>query len=418
MSSKTPGYEERMKWFHEARFGIFVHWGLYAIPARGEWVMFSERISVDDYARFADQFKPTRFDADEWASIAKNAGAKYMVLTTRHHDGYCLWDSKVSDFTSTKTAAKRDFVREFCDACRKAGLKVGLYYSWRDWRFAGYWDIRKHPESARAMVDQAREQVNELMSDYGKIDILWYDGMTTHGLGPDATQDDLVDFWGAQEINANARRLQPHIIINNRCGMAGDIDTPEQKVEASEPGRAWESCMTMGDSWGYIEHDPNIRSASQILYSLVTAASGEGNYLLNIGPKADGSICRRELSRLDVIGEWMKAYGESIYGSERCPIHPGRLGLMTAKGSTVYYHVFRYPRQGEFSLWGIRNKVKSATIMATGQHLTIESGTNTRLWFRGLPKTPPDKINTVIKMELDGKPDAIHVLDLLPAGLI
>jgi alpha-L-fucosidase len=411
-------YEERMKWFNQARFGIFVHWGLYAIPARGEWVMFSERISVDEYAKLADQFNPTRFDADEWAAIAKNAGAKYMVLTTRHHDGFCLWDSKVSDFTSVKTASKRDSVREFCDACRRAGLKVGLYYSWRDWRFAGYWDAKADPRSARAMVDQAREQVNELMSNYGKIDILWYDGLWIHSLGRDLGSPEQAAFWGTPEINANARRLQPHIIINNRCGTNEDIDTPEQKVEASEPGRAWESCMTMGESWGYVAHDPNIRSASQILNSLVTAASGEGNYLLNIGPKADGSIARRELSRLDAIGNWMSKYGESIYGSERCPFHPGRLGMMTAKGNTVYYHIIRYPKQDRFSLWGIKNTIKSATIMATGQKLFIEPGADGRLWFRGLPKTPPDKMDTVIKMEVDGKPDAIPVMDLWPSGLI
>lgn len=407
-----------MKWFHEARFGIFIHWGLYSIPARGEWVMFSERIPVDEYAKLADRFNPGRFDADEWAAVAKDAGARYMVLTTRHHDGFCLFDSKASDFTSVRTAAKRDFVREFADACRRAGLKVGFYYSWRDWRFAGYWDPATYPDSARAMAEQAREQIRELMTDYGKVDILWYDGFTTHGFGPDAGQAELAEFWGSAQINAEARRLQPHIIINNRCGTREDIDTPEQKVEASEPGRAWESCMTMGDSWGYIENDPNIRSASQILNSLVTAASGEGNYLLNLGPKADGSICKRELTRLQVIGDWMNAYGESIYGSERCPFHPGRLGMMTAKGSTVYYHIFRYPRQGQFSLWGIKNKVKSATVMATGQKLTIEPGTNSRLWFRGLPKTPPDRRCTVIRMELDGKPDAIPVLDLWPSGLI
>lgn len=407
-----------MKWFNEARFGIFVHWGLYSIPARGEWVMFSERIPVGEYAKFADQFNPSKFDADEWAAIAKDAGAKYMVLTTRHHDGFCLYDSKYSDFTSTKTAAKRDFVREFADACRRAGLKVGLYYSWRDWRFKGYWDAVKYPESAKAMVDQAKNQVHELMANYGKIDILWYDGLWIHSLGPDAHSAEQAAFWGAAEINADARKLQPHLIINNRCGTNEDIDTPEQKVEASDPGRSWESCMTMGDSWGYIANDPNIRSASQILYTLVTAASGEGNYLLNLGPKPDGSFAKRELSRLNVIGDWMKAYGESIYGSERCPFHPGRLGMMTAKGSTVYYHIFRWPKQGQFSLWGIKNKVKSATVMATGQKALIEPGTNGRIWFRDLPTTPPEKIDTVIKIELDGKPDAVPILDLLPSELI
>jgi alpha-L-fucosidase len=268
------------------------------------------------------------------------------------------------------------------------------------------------------MVDQARDQVHELMADYGKIDILWYDGIWVHSLGPDAHSPEQAAFWGAAEINADARKLQPHLIINNRCGTNEDIDTPEQKVEASEPGRSWESCMTMGDSWGYLHNDPNMRTASQILYSLVTAACGEGNYLLNIGPKSDGTISKPEISRLKAIGDWMQVNGESIYGSERCPFHPGRLGLMTAKGNTVYYHVFRWPMQGEFSLWGVKNKVKSATVIATGQQARIETDATGRIWFRGLPKTPPDKINTVIKLELDGKPDAIPVLDMWPSGLI
>ncbi len=206
--SAIPSYEERLKWFHEARFGIFVHWGLYSMLGRGEWVMFQERIPAREYAKLARRFKPAKFDADALAAVAVDAGAKYMVLTTRHHDGFCLFDSKVSDFTSVKSAAGRDFVAEYIHACRKAGLKVGLYYSLLDWRFPGYFEPKKYPDSAAAMVQQLHDQVRELMTNYGKIDVLWYDGdWINHGC---AGIDDKAAFWRSRELNDMARQLQPH----------------------------------------------------------------------------------------------------------------------------------------------------------------------------------------------------------------
>ena len=403
MSSEILPYEERIKWFHQARFGVFVHWGLYAIPSRGEWVMHVERIPNEEYAELAKKFNPKKFDADAWAALAKEAGAHYMVLTTRHHDGFCLFDSKVSDFTSVKTAAKRDFVAEYVKAVRKAGLKVGFYYSWLDWRFPGYLDVKGKPESAKAMVEQAQAQIKELMTNYGKIDILWYDGHWVPGL----EGDQIAEFWGAKEVNAMVRKLQPHILINNRSGLPEDLDTPEQHVTASAPGRGWESCMTMGDSngWGYIHNNPNMKSVTQLIQFLVSAAAGEGNYLLNIGPKPDGTIRKEEVDRLKAIGKWLSVNGESIYGSERCPLGAGMLGLMTAKGNTAYAHIFRWPKQGEITLPGIKNKVKSATVLATGKQARIETGSNSRTFLKDLPKIPPDPHDTVIKLVLDGKPE-------------
>lgn len=405
MSSKILPYEERIKWFHQARFGMFIHWGLYSIPARGEWVMYVERIPKEEYAELAKQFNPRKFNADAWAALAKEAGAKYMVLTTRHHDGFCLFDSKVSDFTSVKTAAKRDFVAEYVEAARRAGLKVGFYYSLLDWRFEGYHDPKAHPESAKAMVEQAHAQVKELMTNYGKIDILWYDGGWVPGI---PHGEETANFWRASELNAIVRELQPHIIINNRSGLQEDLDTPEQHVTASAPGRGWESCMTMGDScgWGYIHNNPNFKTVTQLIQYLVTAAAGEGNYLLNVGPKPDGTIRKEEQDRLRAIGKWLSINGESIYGSERCPFGAGMLGLTTAKGNNAYLHIFRWPKQGELSIPGIKNEIKSATVLATGQQAIIERGSNCRTFFKGLPKTPPDKHDTVIKLVLDGKPEA------------
>ena len=280
-------YQDRLRWFNEARFGMFIHWGLYSLLGRGEWVMLHERIRAGDYARLAARFNPKNFDPDAWAALAAEAGMKYMVLTTRHHDGFCLFDSEASDFTSVKTAAGQDFVAAYIRACRRAGLKVGIYYSLLDWRFPGYWDFRKHEESARAMVRQAHDQVRELMCNYGRIDYLFYDGAWVPGLkmphGADGKliATDVAEFWQSRKLNRMVRRLQPRIVINNRSALPEDVDTPEQEVTAGAPGRAWESCMTIGDAfgWGYIRHSPNMKTVPQLLQHLVTAASGEGNYL-------------------------------------------------------------------------------------------------------------------------------------------
>ena len=313
-------YEERMKWFNEARFGIYVHYGLYSLLGRGEWTMYSERIPAAEYAKLADQFNPAPGCVKEWVETAKAAGAKYMVLTTRHHEGFCLFDSKYSDFTSVKHGCKRDIVREYVDAAREAGLKVGLYYSLLDWRFPGYFEPEKYPESKEALLTQIFGQVRELMTNYGQIDVLEYDG------GWDARLQnkgvDKANFWRAQELNAMVRELQPGIIINNRSGLEEDIDTPEQVVKASAAGRAWESCMCIGDScgWGYTRFNPNWKSPEQLLQHLLAAAQGEGNYLLNIGPQPNGRIRGEEHERLVTLGNWLKRNGEAIYDSRRCPL--------------------------------------------------------------------------------------------------
>jgi len=404
--TNTVEYKERLKWFHEARFGLFIHWGLYSIPARGEWVQFYERIPHEEYSRLAWQFNPCKFDATAWVNLAKEAGAKYIVFTTRHHDGFCLFDSQVSDFTSVKTAAKRDFVAEFAQAAREAGMKVGFYYSLMDWRFPAFHNYRAYPQSAKDMVRQAHDQVMELMTNYGKVDVLWYDGASPQGM----EWRDVSEFWGSKELNAKVRKLQPHILINNRSGEDEDIDTHENAIEASASGRGWETCMTMGDNWGwgYIANNPNMKPVPQLIQCLVMTAMQEGNLLLNIGPKPDGSIRREERDRLKAIGEWMAVHEESIRGSERCPFGMWKWmpGAYTAKGNVVYAHVFRWPIQGEIILLDIANKIEKAFILTTGQELEVEYLSEYRIRLKGLPRRPPHPYDTVIKLILDGKPRA------------
>ncbi|HIE43432.1 MAG TPA: alpha-L-fucosidase [Candidatus Omnitrophica bacterium] len=408
-------YDEKMKWFNEARFGMFVHWGLYSILGRGEWVMYQERIPKEEYAKLADEFNPSRFDAEEWVSLAEKAGMKYMVLTTRHHDGFCLFDSKVSNFTSVKTRAKRDFVAEYVKACRKRGMRIGFYYSLLDWRFPGYFDREKYPESFNNMVEQAHGQVRELMTNYGKIDYLFYDGewipMVEHNrtLIEQGESLYIADLWRSRELNAMVRELQPEIIINNRSGLLEDVDTPEQHIIPSKEGRCWETCMTIGDSygWGYIKHNPNLKSTTQLIQHLVTVASGGGNYLLNVGPKPDGTYQEEFIQRLTEIGEWMEVNGEAIYGSQRFPEGFGTsiIGTVTAKDNMVYFHIFRWPGE-EAVMVGVKNKILSATILETKEKVRVRQNGSGRVFIGGLPQVPPNKHDTVIALELDGRPEA------------
>ena len=408
-------YEERMKWFHEARFGIYVHFGLYSLLERGEWTMYSERIPKEEYAALADRFFPVPGCAEEWAQIAKRAGAKYMVLTTRHHEGFCLFDSEYSDFTSVQRGCRRDIVREYVEAARAAGLKVGLYYSLLDWRYPGYFEPEKYPENKEALVDYVHHQVRELMTNYGRIDLLEYDGGWLADY-PDDSPEKRIGFWRARELNAMVRELQPGIIINNRSGLQEDIDTPEQVVKASGAGRAWESCMCIGDSccWGYTRFNPNWKTPVQLIQHLVSAAAGEGNLLLNIGPRPDGRIRAEELERLAVMGDWLEKYGEAIRNSQRCDLvgacTPDTVDLnlqgpWSRKGNTGYWFCFRWPGTQATAV-RVASRPLEVTLLGgdgTAYPFTWDPETQ-RLVVTGLPAVPPDPGCTVLKVRFDEVP--------------
>jgi len=384
------------EWFNQARFGMFIHWGVYSILARGEWVRLVERIPSVEYEKLAWKFNPKRYHPDEWVDLAQTAGIKYMVLTTRHHDGFSLFDSEVSDFTAPKTAAKRDLVGEYVEACRGKGMKIGFYYSLLDWRYSAYFSgPKKDPEGWAGFLEYVHTQVKELCTNYGKIDVLWYDG------GWPWTAED----WRSAELNGTVRKLQPEIVINNRSRLPEDFDTPEQHITApSDPKRMWESCMTMNDNWGYSDGDRNWKSTRQLIHNLVTCASGGGNYLLNVGPRADGTIPPPSVRRLKEIGKWMEVNGESIYGSERSPIGGGMIGRTTAKGNTLYLHVFRWPGK-QATIASVRNRVLSARILPTEQEVEVTQ-TQDRIFLRNLPRSAPDPYDSVIAMRLDSRPDA------------
>jgi alpha-L-fucosidase len=389
-----------MQWWSDARFGMFIHWGVYAIPARGEWVMYQEHIPHEEYAPLAKQFTPNRYDADEWVRLAKSAGMKYMVLTSRHHDGFSLFDSQYSNFTAPKTAAKRDLLREYVEACHRGGMRVGFYYSLLDWRYPAYFrGPQKDPEGWAELVDYVHAQVRELCSNYGQLDILWYDG------GWPYTAED----WRSEELNAMARSLQPDIIINNRSQTPEDFDTPEQHVSASKAGRHWEACMTLNDSWGYNEADDNWKTAKQALMYLVRCAHGGGNFLLNVGPKADGSIPKESERVLQDVGKWLDRNGGSIYGTTRATVDGTAFGtstgLSTVRGNTLYMHVFRWPGR-EITFSRIGNRVRSVHLLESGNEVKFEQRDD-RVMLNGLPRRAPNDLDTVLVFELEGTPQPL-----------
>jgi alpha-L-fucosidase len=387
-----------MRWWEDARFGMFVHWGLYAQLGRHEWVMNRERIPVAEYEKLADSWRPKERPAREWARLAKQAGMKYMVMTTKHHEGFCLWDTEQTDYNAVKRGPGRDLVREYVEACREFGLKIGFYYSLMDWH---------HPDGAQCAHDEAARRrfldftqgcVRELCSNYGKIDILWYD-VSWPLKSPEA--------WESVKMSTMARELQPHILINNRAQLDEDFGTPEEHVTPAEQGRAWEACMTFNGSWGYMPISPDWRSVREVVGMLRTAAGGAGNLLLNIGPAPDGSVPPEAVERLEAVGKWVEQYGEALYG----PVDraDGRMewmptGQWTLKGNTAYYWCNRWPGE-ELVIGGLRAKVRQASLLSSGAPVSFEQ-TDTRLILKGLPETNPDGIAGygVIKLVCDEAP--------------
>jgi len=332
--SETPEqHDARMQWWREARFGLFIHWGLYAIPAGewkgkteyGEWIRSTAEIPLEEYDKFVAQFNPAKFNADEWVRMAKDAGMKYIVITSKHHDGFSLFDSKQTDFDVMATPFQRDILKELSEACRKAGIKMCWYHSIMDWHHPDYlprreWEKNRMAQGANfdRYVNYMKTQLKELLTNYGEIGVLWFDG-------------EWESTWNSNygiDLYKYVRSLQSDVIINNRVGaaragmegftkageFAGDFGTPEQQIPATGlPGVDWETCMTMNDHWGYNKNNHNWKSTKQLIQMLTDIASKGGNYLLNVGPTSEGLFPQPSIDRLREIGQWMKIYGEAIY---------------------------------------------------------------------------------------------------------
>lgn len=429
--------EERLAWWHEARFGMFIHWGVYALyagqykgheQARGgaEWIMNRCKIPVAEYREKAKEFNPVNYDPDSWVKIAKDAGMKYLIITSKHHDGFALFESKASDWNVVDaTPYGKDLLKPLAEACKKHGIKLGFYYSQaQDWTNPGGSVARKvmregwpNPDSTRIdkytaenqghwdpiqssvtfdeYIDRvAVPQVREILSNYGEIAVLWWDTPTR------MTDEAALKL---QEL----LKLQPQIITNDRLkrpNFPGDTKTPEQKIpdQNEMKGTNWETCMTMNGSWGWRD-DNKWKSTETLIHNLVDIASKGGNYLLNVGPKPDGTFPDESIQRLKEIGNWMDVNGESIYGTQASPfgVLPwGRCTKKTEKGKTIlYFSVFDWPENGEIIVPELTAKIRSAKLLATNKKVKI-TATNEGLLLK-LPSKAPDQIASVIKLEIN-----------------
>jgi len=422
---------ERTRAFLADRFGMFIHWGLYAIPARGEWVRNTERISNEDYQKYFDEFDPVHYDPGRWAALAKKAGMKYAVMTTKHHDGFCLFDSQFTQYKATNTPAKRDLIREYVDAFRAEGIKIGFYYSLIDWRHPDYpkFSDRHHPMRENEAykdeqinfanyVEYLRNQVRELCTSYGKIDVMWFDFSYDEMKG---------EKWEATKLIEMIRELQPGIIIDNRLSgsgesgagkmaeppvYAGDFESPEQIIPTGGVTDAlgrpvpWEACITLNDHWGYHAGNKNYKTAQNVVRMLIECVSKGGNLLLNVGPNAKGEIPKESIAVLEQVGGWMHDNSASIY---HCGPASGQLkpewGRYTQRGRSLYAHIFeRGVAAVRFN--GLEGKIKKARLLMDGSELHL-----TRPWMAkdkyqddafielGTANLP-DAFSTVVELEL------------------
>ncbi len=382
----------RMEWWHAAKFGMFIHFGVYSTIERHEWVMEDEAIPIEQYMAHAKTFRPKPNAARDWAKLARETGQQYMVMTTKHHEGFCNFATDRTTYCAPKQGPGRDLVREYVEAARAEGMRVGFYYSLMDWH---------HPDGARCATDEdARKRfveythglVHDIMSNYGKIDVLWYD----------VDWPLTAEQWESERMNEMVFKLQPEIIVNNRNGLKGDFSTPEQHVEAAEAGRAWETCMTLNDSWGYQKADDNWKSAKTVIRNLVSCVRDGGNYLLNIGPMPDGSIPEPIVRVFSEVGQWMQRNGHTIYESDLCQVRQSDYATFTRTGNTLYMHVHFWP--GNYvAISGLRTGVKSARLLANGQDVKFTQD-NFQTKLIGLPVSAPDYPVTTIALECESEP--------------
>ncbi|MCO5234724.1 MAG: alpha-L-fucosidase [Chitinophagaceae bacterium] len=425
LSNETPQQkEQRMKWWTNDRFGMFIHWGLYALPARHEWVKNRERLSNEQYRKYFDEFDPDHFEPERWAKEAKAAGMKYAVLTSKHHEGFCLFDSKYTDYKAPDTKAHRDLVKEFVNAFRKEGLKVGFYYSLIDWHHPDFTIDKNHPlrpadtkdSAAYARLNKGKDmakyrtylfnQVRELLTNYGKIDILWLDFSYPGPFGKGH------DDWHSKELLAMVRKLQPEIIVNNRLDLNDyadgyDFVTPEQvSSEALNAfkGKTFETCQTFSGSWGYYRDETSWKTHRQLLDLLISSVSNGGNLILNVGPTARGEFDYRATSALDSLAYWMHANNKAIYNCTYPPrdfrIPEGDRMSYNAATKRAYLFLYRYPENGELVLRGYSHKIKYA------QFLNDES----ELLYKESDAQPDNLIVTLPKLK---PPYEIPVVELI-----
>ncbi len=427
-----PSHEQRMQWWRQAKFGMFIHWGLYSVPAgtydgkevthAGEWIMRTADIPVATYAAYAKQFDPTNFNADQWVAIAKAAGMKYIVITAKHHEGFAMYHTKVDGYNIyDATPWHQDPLAQLAVACRKQGIRLGFYYSEaQDWHHPGggaasrnsqddvdsqhHWDVAQKGSFDDYLDNIAVPQVKELLSNYGPDTpaVLWWDTPVT------MTPERVAKLMPLMQ-------MKPGIITNNRLDehhLTGDYQTPEQKIPTNGLAGDWETCMTINGTWGYKSMDDKFKSTETLIHNLIDIASKGGNYLLNVGPTSGGEIPQPEVERLMQVGQWMKVNGDAIYGTTGSPFgHPFAWGRCTAKigvdKTTLYLHVWDWPSDGQLMVPGLRNKIVKAYLLKTnmlGDHKKLKVVGGADGITISVPQTAPDKISSTVVLEIQGVP--------------
>jgi alpha-L-fucosidase len=394
----------KKNWFSDARYGMFVHYGLYSLLARGEWAWNRELIPAEEYRALADRFTAERFDADALCRLAVRGGMRYIVLTTMHHDGFRLYDTKLSPFNTVQTAARRDLVRETVEAARKHGLRIGLYHSLNNWNDTpDAVDALESRDAHKIFLDQTFARIRELVTRFNPIDTLWYDGWWPFN----------ADGWQGERMNAMVREIQPHILFNGRNGLPGDFSTPEGHMSPPKPLRPWEGCMTLNNSWGFHAGDHDWKTPGQVLDLLACAAQGRGNLLLNIGPRGDGSIPEPSVRVVEAVGGWLQRCGECAYDTEVFTSdlrergdHRGDWtshGPYTARENRLYLWARRWV-PGTFALSGFEMKVQAVRLLGETERPVEFRQEGGRVVLSGLPDQPTDSVCPVFRFDCDRPP--------------
>ena len=419
----SPSSEaERTAWYRAAKFGMFIHWGAYSVASvEASWPIMEPgtwNISEADYVSLYKVFNPVRYDPKAWVELARAAGQRYMVITTKHHDGFCMFDSALTDYKITRTPYGKDVIAMLADAAHEAGMPLGFYYSPPDMHHPGYRDTTKlvketwHGDPTRpewaSYLDYMEGQLRELLTKYGPVAMIWFDGL-----------DREEKYQGQRFINL-IHELQPAALVNNRIGVGGDFGTPEQQIpdriptkHAAQPApgavaasasvpppedfQLWETCMTINDTWAYNKHDLRFKSVRVLIQDLANVASKGGNFLLDVGPTPEGTIQPEFVERLQAIGAWMKVNGDSIYGTTYGPWQDLPFGKTTAKGKTVYLHVFNWPTTFQLELPALPRRVFQVTVLATGRKTRFKQKKG-RLTIT-VPTFPPDPNDSVLRIE-------------------
>jgi alpha-L-fucosidase len=400
--------EERLEWWKDARFGMFIHWGPVSIKGTEIGWSRGREWSVEEYDSLYKQFNPINFNAIEWVQTAKAAGMKYIVFTSKHHDGFCMWDTKYTDYNIMNSPFKRDVMKELSEACKKEGIALGFYYSTCDWHHPDFpltspgGSVKREVFNLDRYTEYLKNQSVEIIENYGPLLVMWYD------------VPQQFDSVRGQGVIDHIRKIQPNILVNNRTGAKGDFDTPEQRIGSFQNTRAWETCMTIGRQWAWKPND-EVKSLEQCLHNLIRSVGGDGNLLFNVGPRPDGTIEPLQVERLKEMGQWLNKYGYAIYGTRGGPFKPTDWGVSTRKGNKVFLHVLKWSGGSpELTIPDIGIPVKSIMIAGGGEAKFRKTD---NAYMIEIDEKTLQPINTIVEIEYDSDVLNVNPIDVSPQAI-